>query len=198
VFPDDADVISGGNFHGEHMAFALDALAIAASEIASIAERRVDRLMEGDGEKVPRCLIANPGLNSGFMITQYLAAALVSENKVHAHPASVDTIPTSMGFEDHVSMGSISALKLGRVLDNVARVVAVELVCGAQALEFHRPLRPGRGAAAAHAAVRAVVPFMEKDGVLSGHLAVVETRIRDGDVLAAVEKDVGALLPRDA
>ncbi len=198
VFPDDGDVISGGNFHGEHMAIALDALAIAASEIAAIAERRVDRLMEGDGEKVPRCLIPNPGLNSGFMITQYLAAALVSENKVHAHPASVDTIPTSMGFEDHVSMGSISALKVGRVLDNVARVVAVELVCGAQALDFHRPLRPGRGVAAAHTAVRALVPFMEKDAVLSGHLAVVETRVRDGDVLAAVEREVGALLPRDA
>ena len=132
------------------------------------------------------------------MITQYLAAALVSENKIHAHPASVDTIPTSMGFEDHVSMGSISALKVGRVLDNVARVVAVELVCGAQALEFHRPLRPGRGVAAAHGAVRALMPFLEKDAVLSGHLAVVETRVRDGDVLAAVEKEVGALLPRDA
>jgi histidine ammonia-lyase len=198
VFPDQGDVISGGNFHGQHMAIALDALAIAAGEIASIAERRVDRLMEGDGEKVPRCLVADPGLNSGFMITQYLAAALVSENKVHAHPASVDTIPTSMGFEDHVSMGSISALKLARVLDNVARVVAVEMVCGAQALEFHRPLRPGRGAAAAHAAVRESVPFVEKDSVLSGYLAAVESRVADGDLLAAVEKRVGALSPRPA
>lgn len=198
VFPDDGDVISGGNFHGEHMAIALDALAIAASEIASISERRLDRLMEGDGEKVPRCLIANPGLNSGFMIAQYLAAALVSENKVHAHPASVDTIPTSMGFEDHVSMGSIAALKLVRVLDNVARVVAVELVCGAQALDFHRPLTAGRGAQAAFASVRAHVPFIEKDSVLSDHLSNAESRAASGEILSAVEAEVGALLPRVA
>jgi histidine ammonia-lyase len=196
VFPDDGEVISGGNFHGQHMAFALDSLAIAACEIASIAERRVDKLMDGDGERVPRCLIDNPGLNSGFMIAQYLAAALVSENKVHAHPASVDTIPTSMGFEDHVSMGSISALKLARVIDNVTRVVAVELLCGAQAIDFHRPLAPGRGTRAAHAAVRAAVPFIERDASLTPHLAALETRIASGEILAAIEDAVGALLPR--
>jgi histidine ammonia-lyase len=196
VFPADGEVLSGGNFHGEHMAIALDALAIAASEIASIAERRVDRLMEGDGDRVPRCLIGNPGLNSGFMIAQYLAAALVSENKVHAHPASVDSIPTSLGFEDHVSMGSIGALKLVRVLDNVARVVAVELLCGAQALDFHRPLAPGRGAAAAHAAVRAKVPFIEADASLTPHLAVLEAEIEAGRILAAIESAAGELLPR--
>ncbi|HKW15266.1 MAG TPA: histidine ammonia-lyase [Candidatus Krumholzibacteria bacterium] len=196
VFPDDGEVISGGNFHGQHMAFALDALAIASCEIASIAERRVDQLMNGDGERVPRCLIQDPGLNSGFMIAQYLAAALVSENKVHAHPASVDTIPTSMGFEDHVSMGSISALKLTRVLDNVARVVAVELICGAQAIDFHRPLAPGRGTAAAHAAVRAAVPFIERDTSLTPHLAALEARANSGEILAAVEKAVGPLVPR--
>ena len=196
VFPDDGDVISGGNFHGQHMAFALDALAIACCEIASIAERRVDKLMEGDGERVPRCLIENPGLNSGFMIAQYLAAALVSENKVHAHPASVDTIPTSLGFEDHVSMGSISALKLSRVLDNVTRVVAVELLCGAQAIDFHRPLEPGRGTKAAHAAVRAAVPFIQRDTSLTPHLATLEAGIAAGSILAAIEDAVGALLTR--
>lgn len=196
LFPDDGDVISGGNFHGQHMAFALDALAIACCEIASIAERRVDQLMSGDGERVPRCLIQDPGLNSGFMIAQYLAAALVSENKVHAHPASVDTIPTSMGFEDHVSMGSISALKLTRVLDNVARVVAVELLCGAQALDFHRPLAPGRGTTVAHAAVRGIVPFTERDASLTPHVAALEMRANNGEILASVEKEIGPLLPR--
>lgn len=196
VFPEDGDVISGGNFHGQHMAFALDAMAIACCEIASIAERRVDQLMSGDGERVPRCLIADPGLNSGFMIAQYLAAALVSENKVHAHPSSVDTIPTSMGFEDHVSMGSIAALKLTRVLDNVARVVAVELLCGAQALDFHRPLTPGRGTAAAHEAVRAAVPFVTRDTSLTAYLELLEARANTGEILAAVEKAIGPLLAR--
>ena len=195
VFPEDREVISGGNFHGQHMAFALDALAIAACEIGSIAERRVDQLMNGDGERVPRCLIPDPGLNSGFMIAQYLAAALVSENKVHAHPASVDTIPTSMGFEDHVSMGSISALKLTRVLDNVARVVAVELLCGAQALDFHKPLTPGKGTAAAYQAVRAAVPYVTRDTSLTPYVAALESRANSGEILAAVENAVGALLP---
>ena len=193
VFPEDGDVISGGNFHGQHMAFALDALAIACCEIASISERRVDQLMSGDGERVPRCLIQDPGLNSGFMIAQYLAAALVSENKVHAHPASVDTIPTSMGFEDHVSMGSIAALKLTRVLDNVARVVAVELLCGAQAIDFHEPLKPGKGTAAAHQAVRAAVPFIARDTSLTPHIAALETRANGGVILGAVEAAVGPL-----
>ncbi len=195
VFPDDGDVLSGGNFHGEHMAIALDALAIAASEIASIAERRIDQLMNGDGENVPRCLIRDAGLNSGFMIAQYLAAALVSENKVHAHPASVDTIPTSMGFEDHVSMGSIGAVKLARVLDNVARVVTIELMCGAQALDFHLPLAPGRGTAAARAAVRDTVPFVERDESLSPHLDALLAVVESGAIVRRVEAVVGDLLP---
>ena len=194
VFPQDGDVISGGNFHGEHMAIALDALAIAAAEIASIAERRIDRLMDGDGERVPRCLIRDAGLNSGFMIAQYLAAALVSENKVHAHPATVDTIPTSMGFEDHNSMGSIGALKLARVLDNVGKVVAIELLCGAQALDFHAPRAPGRGTRAARDAVRESVAFIERDESLSPHLAVLEARVASGDILRRVEGAVGNLL----
>jgi len=196
LFSEQGDALSGGNFHGEHMAIALDALAVAGAEVASIAERRIDQLMAGDGEKVPRCLTPDPGLNSGFMIAQYLAAALVSENKVHAHPASVDTIPTSLGFEDHVSMGSIGAIKASRVLDNVARVVAVEALCGAQALDFHRPLTAGKGALATARAVRAVVPFLERDAVLSGHLAALEARVNDGSLLAAVEAEVGPLLPR--
>jgi histidine ammonia-lyase len=179
------------------MAFALDALAIAACEIGSIAERRVDQLMHGDGDKVPSCLISEPGLNSGFMIAQYLAAALVSENKIHAHPASVDSIPTSLGFEDHVSMGSIGALKVSRVLDNVTRVIAVELMCGAQALDFHRPLVPGKGAAAARDAVRATVPFIQQDTVLTGFIASLEARTASGDIMRAVESAAGQLLRGD-
>jgi histidine ammonia-lyase len=197
VFREQGDVVSGGNFHGEHMAIALDSLAIAASEIASIAERRIDQLMHGSGERVPRCLINDPGLHSGFMIAQYLAAALVSENKIHAHPAAVDTIPTSLGFEDHVSMGSIGALKLSRVLDNVTRVIAIELMCGAQALDFHKGLAPGRGTNEVRAAVREVVPFIEQDQSLSGHLAVLEARVATGEILRRVERVVGDLLPAD-
>jgi histidine ammonia-lyase len=151
--------------------------------------------MDGDGERVPRCLIGDAGLNSGFMIAQYLAAALVSENKVHAHPAAVDTIPTSMGFEDHNSMGSIGALKLARVLDNVARVIAVELLCGAQALDFHAPRAPGRGTRAAHDAVRESVAFIERDESLTPHLAALEKRVLSGEILERVEKVVGNLLP---
>lgn len=194
LFADDGDVISGGNFHGEHMALALDALATAASEIAAIAERRIDKLIDNDSDKLPRCLIANPGLNSGLMIVQYLAAALVSENKVLAHPASVDTIPTSMGFEDHVSMGSIAALKLARVVDNVRRVVAAELLCGAQAIDFHRPLVPGRGTAAIHAAVRESVPVIEEDAVLSPYLGVLECRIEGGEFARALTDAVGDVI----
>jgi histidine ammonia-lyase len=197
VFREQGDVVSGGNFHGEHMAIALDALAIAASEIASIAERRVDQIMHGNGDNVPRCLIRDPGLHSGFMIAQYLAAALVSENKVHAHPAAVDTIPTSMGFEDHVSMGSIGALKLSRVLDNVAKVISIELMCGAQALDFHQGVAPGRGTHVVHAAVRETVPFIEHDESLSPHLAGLEARVSSGEVLRRVESVVGDLLPTE-
>jgi len=131
------------------------------------------------------------------MMAQTTAAALVSENKTLAHPASVDTIPTSLGFEDHVSMGSIGALKLTRVLDNVNRVVAVELLCGAQALDFHHPLVPGKGARAARDAVRETVPFIEQDSILSDHIASLETRSAAGEILRAVEDAAGTLLRGD-
>ncbi|MEJ2535435.1 MAG: imidazolonepropionase, partial [Gammaproteobacteria bacterium] len=142
-----AEIISGGNFHGQPLALVMDYAAIALAELASISERRTYLLLEGhDG--LPKLLMEDTGVNSGFMIPQYTAAALVSENKVLCHPASVDSIPTSLGQEDHVSMGSISALKLLGVLHNVERVLAVELLTAAQALDFRRPLRPGRGVGA--------------------------------------------------
>ena len=197
LFPGEGDVLSGGNFHGEHMAIALDTMAIAFAEVASIAERRIDKLIDSDCDALPRCLVKDPGLNSGLMITQYLAAALVSENKITAHPASVDSIPTSMGFEDHVSMGSISAIKLPRIIDNATRVVAIELLCGAQALDFHLPLVPGRGVAAVRNAVRETVPFLEKDTILATYLSTLEARVETGDFYRAAESAVGELLTDD-
>jgi histidine ammonia-lyase len=161
VFPD-GDIVSGGNFHGQPIALAMDYAAIALAELASISERRTYLLLDGhDG--LPRLLMKNTGINTGFMIPQYTAAALVSENKVLCHPASVDSIPTSLGQEDHVSMGSVSALKLYQVFENVASVLAIELFTSAQALDFRLPLQPGRGVEAVHNAVRTHVPHHEND-----------------------------------
>jgi histidine ammonia-lyase len=156
------DIVSGGNFHGQPLALALDFAAIALAEYASIAERRIYLLLEGhDG--LPKLLMRETGLNSGFMIPQYTAAALVSENKVLCHPASVDSIPTSLGQEDHVSMGSVSAVKLLAVLKNVETVLAIELLTAAQALDYRLPLRPGRGVEAAHRCIRGVTQHREAD-----------------------------------
>src|SRR5210317_488709 len=153
---DNGDIISGGNFHGQPLALAMDFAAIALAELASISERRTYLLLEGhDG--LPKLLMHDTGVNSGFMMPQYTAAALVSENKVLCHPASVDSIPTSLGQEDHVSMGSISALKLLSVLRNVERVLAVEFLTAAQALDFRAPLKPGRGVLIAHELLRSQI-----------------------------------------
>src|SRR5437762_5296854 len=159
VFVDERRLISNGNFHGQPLAFALDALAMAVSELANISERRVERLGNPSlSGGLPAFLTGNGGLNSGFMIPQYVAASLVSENKVLSHPASVDSIPTSAGQEDHVSMGNASGLKAWQVLANAERVLAIELLAGAQAIEFLAPLEPGVGAGAARDEVRALSP----------------------------------------
>jgi histidine ammonia-lyase len=161
VFPE-GDIVSGGNFHGQPLALALDFAAIALAEYASISERRIYLLLEGhDG--LPKLLMRETGLNSGFMIPQYTAAALVSENKVLCHPASVDSIPTSLGQEDHVSMGSVSAVKLLAVLRNVETVLAIELLTATQALDYRLPLRPGRGVESAHRCIRDVTQHHEAD-----------------------------------
>lgn len=196
VFPD-GEVLSGGNFHGEPLAFVLDYLAIATAELASIAERRIYMLLHGDtvGDlKVPRLLMKDTGLNSGFMIPQYTAAALVSENKVLAHPASVDSIPSSLGQEDHVSMGSISATKLLKVVGHTETVLAIEFICAAQALEFLRPLRSGRGVEAAFAAVRRVVPFAQADRLFHRDVQAALELVRGARVLRAAERAAGRLL----
>jgi histidine ammonia-lyase len=182
---DDGDVLSGGNFHGQPLALALDFAAIALAELASISERRIYLLLEGhDG--LPKLLMKETGLNSGFMIPQYTAAALVSENKVLCHPASVDSIPTSLGQEDHVSMGSVSALKLLPVFRNVETVLAVEVLTAAQALDYRLPLRPGRGVEAAHRAVRAAVPHREADYLFRDDLERVFGLVRGTGLLEAV------------
>ena len=165
--PDPADVLSGGNFHGEPVAFALDFLAIALSALAGISERRLERLVNPAlSEGLPPFLAPGAGLNSGFMMPQVTAAALVSENKVFAHPASVDSITTSGNKEDYVSMGMAAALKLKRVVDNTRNSMAIEAMAAAQALDFLAPLKTSKPLQAAHAAIRAVCPTMEKDRVM--------------------------------
>jgi histidine ammonia-lyase len=187
-------LVSNGNFHGQPLAFALDALAMAVSELANIAERRMERLVNPTlSEGLPPFLTVDGGLNSGFMIPQYVAASLVSENKSLCHPASVDSIPTSAGQEDHVSMGNASALKAWQVLANAERVVAIELLAAAQAVEFLAPLEPGIGGRAARDAVRALSPRLGDDRPLAADIEAVAAAVRDGTVVAAVEAEAGAL-----
>jgi histidine ammonia-lyase len=186
------EIVSNGNFHGQPVAFALDALALAVAELASISERRTERMVNpalSDG--LPAFLVETAGLDSGFMIPQYVAAALVSENKVLAHPASVDSIPTSANQEDHVSMGNAAALKALQVVANTERALAIELLAGAQAVEFHAPLRPSRGVAAAHAFVRALSERLEQDRSLSADIERVAAAVRDGSLDTALVAFVG-------
>ncbi|HYV84545.1 MAG TPA: histidine ammonia-lyase [Patescibacteria group bacterium] len=193
VFPESGDLLSGGNFHGEAPALALDALAMAAAEIASISERRIERLMNPALSGLPPFLTRDPGVNSGLMMAQVTAAALVSENKVLCHPASVDSIPTEAGQEDHVSMGPWAARKARTVVAHARRVLAIELLCACQALDLLRPLKPGRGVAAAFDRVRRDVPFMETDRVLASDIRDVEALLASGAVRAAAESASGRL-----
>lgn len=189
---DDGDILSGGNFHGQPLALALDFAAMALAELGSISERRTYLLLEGhDG--LPRLLMKDTGVNSGFMIPQYTAAALVSENKILCHPASVDSIPTSLGQEDHVSMGSISAIKLLQVLLNVEYVLAVELLTAAQALDFRSPLNAGTGVMAAHRFLRARVPHALQDYEVRSDLETCAALLREGGIISEVERATGAL-----
>jgi len=175
------DVISGGNFHGEPLAFALDFLAVALSALAGISERRIERLVNPAlSEGLPPFLAPGAGLNSGFMMPQVTAAALVSENKVLAHPASVDSITTSGNKEDYVSMGMTAALKLKRVVENTRNVLAIEAMAVAQALDFLAPMKTSQRGQAAHAAIRSVCPTMEKDRVMYQDFARLSTLIASG------------------
>jgi histidine ammonia-lyase len=183
VFPDDGDVVAGGNFHGQPLSLPLDHLALALCELASFSERRTYALLSPSYADLPAFLSPRPGLSTGLMITQYATAALVNECQVLAHPAGAGSIPTSAGQEDFNSMGATAALKARTVVENCAQVVATELVCACQGLEFHRPLRTTNALEAAVAKVRAIVPGVEEDRVLSGELAALAQRLRTGEVV---------------
>jgi histidine ammonia-lyase len=191
VFADTGEVLSGGNFHAQPIALAADLLTAAVADLSSICERRVENLVNPDLSGLPGFLTPQPGLNSGMMLVQVLAAALVSENKAAAFPASVDSIPTSANREDHVSMSTTAARKCRFVIGNTARVLACELLCAAQGLEFHRPLKAGRGAEAAYQHLREYVRPLGRDRTLHRDLEVVERLIRSGSLLAAVEAVCG-------
>jgi histidine ammonia-lyase len=178
--PDNIEVISGGNFHGEPLALAFDYLTIALAELGNISERRTMRLTDDNSNAhvLPPFLTEHGGLNSGFMIVQYTAAALCTENKILAHPASVDTIPSSANVEDHVSMGATAALKLRQVADNLTNILAIELLCAAQGIDFRKQRmgnisRLGKGTGAIYQAIRSEVPFVERDQYLKGYIEKV-------------------------
>jgi len=194
VVLENGEVESNGNFHGEPLAFAADFLAIAAAEVGAISERRVDRMLDPHrSEGLPPFLAFEPGVNSGLMVAQYTAAALVAENRRLAAPASVDSIPTSGMQEDHVSMGWGAALKLRSVLDNLARILAVELITAARAQDLRRPLEPSPATGAVRDLVRLEIPGVGPDRILAVDLTAAEALIKGGAVVEAAEKMCGRL-----
>ncbi len=191
IFPATKEHIEGGNFHGQSMALAMDFMGIALSELANVSERRTERMVNGNlNFGLPRFLTKEGGLNSGLMIAQYTAASLVSENKVLAHPASVDSIPTSANQEDHNSMGSIAAQKCYRIMQNLENVLAVELLTSAQALEYLKPLKPGVGTSAAYNEIRKVVKPLKNDRLLYSDLKRLAGILKDNSLLNSVQKKV--------
>jgi len=187
LFPDDGDVLSAGNFHGQHIALAADVAGAAIAELASISERRIEQMVNPDLSSLPAFLAVDPGLNSGFMMAQTTAAALVSENKTLAHPASVDSIPTSANQEDHVSMGMWAARKCRMILGNVRSVIAIEFLAAAQALDFQE-LSPSKRVGAARKVIRDHVPHLAKDRFLSRDIETAERIMTDGSLLGAAGK----------
>ncbi len=188
IFPENGDHIEGGNFHGQPMALAMDFMKIALAELASVSERRVERLTNGSLSQLPRFLTHNGGLNSGLMISQYTAASLVSENKTLAHPASVDSIPTSANQEDHNSMGSIAARHCFQILKNVQNVIAIELMTAAQGIEFLKPLHCGDGTTAAYKTIRESIPPLENDRIIYKDINKMYDLVNSGELLKAVER----------
>lgn len=193
IFLEQEDVISGGNFHGQPMALAFDFLGIALSEIANISERRLEKLVNPAlSHGLPAFLVNQGGLNSGFMIVQYSAASLVSENKVLAHPASVDSIPSSANQEDHVSMGTIAARKAKEIMENARKVVAMEILGAAQAIDLRGKKKLGVGSEAAYNIVREHTPFIDKDRVMYKEINICEDIIKKNLLVDAVEKAMGS------
>jgi len=179
VFAEQHELISGGNFHGQSVAFLMDFLKIALAEIGNISERRTERLVNPHLSDLPAFLVKNGGLQSGFMMAQVTAAALVSENKILCHPASIDSIPTSANKEDHVSMGTIAARNALSVVENVSHILAVELLASVQALEFLKPLKPAQPLQPVIDLIRNQIPFWDEDRVMAEDIIVMEQLIKD-------------------
>lgn len=193
LFPEDGVVFSGGNFHGQPMALPFDFLGIALSEVANVAERRIERLVNPQLSGLPAFLTPHGGLHSGFMIAQYAAAALVSENKVLAHPASVDSIPSSANQEDHVSMGTIAARKAKEILFNAQNVIAIELLCAAQAIDFGDAAKLGVGTRKAYDIIRSEVAKIQEDRVMNVDFEKIYGIIKSNQIIVEVEKALGEL-----
>ena len=196
IFPDTEEVRLGGNFHGQPVAMAADYLSMGLAELGSVSERRIERLVNPQLSELPAFLVREGGINSGYMIGQYAAAALVSENKVLAHPACVDSIPTSANKEDHVSMGTIAIRQSREILSNVEHVIATELLCAAQAYDLlteNRRLKAGRGTRAAYRVIRRHIPYLDRDRELYQDLATLVAVLRSGEILEAVEAAVGRI-----
>lgn len=195
IFCDTDDVISGGNFHGQPMALPFDFLGIAISEMANVSERRIERLVNPAlNNGLPAFLVKNGGVNSGFMIVQYSAASLVSENKVLAHPASVDSIPSSANQEDHVSMGTIAARKAGEILKNARNVIAMELLAACQGVDLRESQdKLGKGTKKVYEEIRKVVSYYDKDRVMHIDINAMEELIKSNKIVEAVEKEIGKL-----
>ena len=187
IFSDDL-TISGGNFHGQPLAMPLDYACLAASEIGNISDRRIYLSLEGNTDNVPKLLMKETGLNSGFMIVQYTSAALASENKGLCFPASADSIPTSLGQEDHVSMGSISGRKALQVIENVQKILGIELFCAAQAVDYHQPLKQGKILAAVHDFVRTKIEHLEHDQIMYDMMETSINMVKDDEIVKVAEK----------
>jgi histidine ammonia-lyase len=187
LFPDDDIAISAGNFHGQPLALAFDFMGIAIAELANISERRIERMVNPQlSEGLPAFLLKNPGINSGFMIVQYSAASLVSENKVLAHPSSVDSIPSSANQEDHVSMGTIGARKARTILNNTRHVIAMEFFTAAQALDLRQFESLGNDTKKAYQFIRSLIPFIHHDEVMYHHIHTLEKELRSGTMYQAI------------
>jgi len=194
IFPETKEGISGGNFHGQPMALSFDFLGIALAELANISERRIERLVNPSLSGLPAFLVEHGGINSGFMIVQYSAASLVSENKILAHPASVDSIPSSANQEDHVSMGTIAARKAREIMENVRRVLAMEIMCACQGIDLRGNKGLGNGTAPVYDAVRACVPTLTKDRPLYEDINKCEKLISDDTIIKVCEEKAGNIL----
>jgi histidine ammonia-lyase len=197
-YPDEGQYFAAGNFHGQPVGMAVDFLCIGMSEVANLSERHINRMLNPALSGLPDFLIEGNGLNSGLMVAQYTAAALVSENKVLSHPASVDSISVSADQEDHVSMGPIAVRKCGEIVRNVQTVLAIEMMAAAQAMDFYKGKKPGRGTRVAYELIREKVPFMVDDRVMYPDIEAIRQLIASNTILDAVESEIGPLpLARD-